>query len=652
MELPFSRKNNLPDTNKKSLINFNELDFCSKLVNWNEEKEEFSWLGEENPIPLSQLFEEFLHHSQSTNSDIDLRSIEDFIEELFKYLRTVAFRIPEKLYSQKDLLMTIIAQKSDVLSGKKKTLLLNILSSSLSPIKSCLKDPKETTDLQSLSIKKQLSNLSPFSKEVKLFKELPFIKKNKEPEHIQHCVLYSDASVENLKKDHPLIQQVKVNHCELLTKKGWSLLNELSHLKEIIFPKQISLRLEKNKNKKWSLFLGKEVPTHVLPSIIKAFPIAHLYLEKCCNNTLSKILEECYDDLDLELLSFKEVIFSTSQQELFSKVFQSNSNLLSLCFTSCKNLLSSSLEVALTHTPKLRSLNLTLPSDPIEILNLLKKKSANLKELHLFFSLKTPRSLLRSEEFQFLSNCQSLQKLTLIRAPLSPKLLKAITKISSLQELDLSDPLNPGSQEKSAMNNWDLRPLKNLRSLKLNNNFASDKTLKQIRNLPLEQLELNYCQSITSHGWIHLSHLVKLINLSLISCTHLNDKSLQGICNSCLFLETLSLENNLQISPESFRHLNHLNYLKNLNLKNTTANWIAIQAICFAQHLTHLHLSLTSRFPLQAFQRTLETISQHHELKAFEDLVSLYIDSEENDSKLNSLTSLLNDHVKIFPQST
>ena len=345
MELPFSRKNSFSDANKKSLINFSELDFCSKLVNWNEEKEEFSWLGEEIPIPLSQLFEEFLNYSQNSNSHIALRPIERFAEELFRHLRSVSFRIPEKLYSQKDLLMTVIAQQSDVLSGKKKTLLSNILSSSLSPLKSYLKNPKETTDLQTLSIKKQLTNYSPFSKEVKLFKELPFIKKNKEPSKVEHNVLYSDESISNLKKDHPSIQEVKVNHYELLTRKGWNLLNDFSHLKKIVFPKHISLRLEKNKNKKWSLFIGKEIPTHLLPSIIKELPITHLYLESCSNNTLSKILEECCDNFNLELLSFKKVTFSTLQQELFSKVFQNNSNLLSLCFTSCKNLLSSNLEV-------------------------------------------------------------------------------------------------------------------------------------------------------------------------------------------------------------------------------------------------------------------------------------------------------------------
>jgi hypothetical protein len=111
----------------------------------------------------------------------------------------------------------------------------------------------------------------------------------------------------------------------------------------------------------------------------------------------------------------------------------------------------------------------------------------------------------------------------------------------------------------------------------------------------LVQLEIDWCDGISSEGYHCLTTLTNLTNLTVTDSKKLDDIGLNMICSSCLLIENLDIQNNRYKVFTTVVGLNNIHcliHLKSLSLSGSSDDWLAKLSHCTA--LTQLDLKYNS----------------------------------------------------------
>jgi hypothetical protein len=90
----------------------------------------------------------------------------------------------------------------------------------------------------------------------------------------------------------------------------------------------------------------------------------------------------------------------------------------------------------------------------------------------------------------------------------------------------------------------------------------------------LVQLEIDYCDGISSEGYHCLTTLTNLTNLT-VHDSKFDYIGLNMICSSCLLIEYLDIQYNDLITGEGLNNIYCLSHLKSLLLSGASDDWLA-----------------------------------------------------------------------------
>jgi hypothetical protein len=239
------------------------------------------------------------------------------------------------------------------------------------------------------------------------------------------------------------------------------------------------------------------------------------------------------------------------------------------------------------------------------------------------------------------SSLSNLTSLSISNSPLlSSEYLDSLSKLTNLEKINLHNLEN--LDDNSAINYSTLTKMKAI-IVRFCNRLSGLGLSYLVANKEfLVQLEINWCNGISSEGYHCLSTLTNLTKLTVI-CTMLDDIGLNMICSSCLLIEYLNFRDNNLITVEGLNNIQCLIHLQTLLLFPRSDFWLA--KLSNNTVLTDLDLSysnisnkgltyLSSLVNLtRLFLTRCPNIDHKFVLKIFAFPISIFLDEIEEDEE-------------------